>query len=140
MAGYEFVADLASRVNYDAIKGVCDGCGFPAGTVKASASAPSRSKDRGKPEYKRCVQPRSWQELLQGDNTDFKTGGLGLLAEENGYETWQCLRDHLCATDAADPWFCFVYHETRKVFTPWGHNSELNLVSPAPCDCNCQCA
>ena len=118
-----------------------DGTKLTWGSVpKPNPSAPARSKDWGKPEYKRCVQPRSWQELLQGDNTDFKTGGLGLLAEENGYETWQCLRDHLCATDAADPWFCFVYHETRKVFTPWGHNSELNLVSPAPCDCNCQCA
>ena len=57
VAGYECVADLASRVNYDAIKGVCDGCGFPAGTVKAPASAPSRSKDWCKPEYKGCGQP-----------------------------------------------------------------------------------
>ena len=99
-----------------------------------------RSKDWGKPEYKRCVQARSWKELIEGDGTQFKTGGLGLLMEEEGYETWQCIRDHYCATDAADTWFCFVYHETDKVFTPWGHNSQLKLVSPAPCDCNCSCA
>jgi hypothetical protein len=39
----------------------------------------------------------------------------------------------------SDPWFCFVYHETDKVFTPWGHNSQLELVSPAPCACQCGC-
>ena len=78
--------------------------------------------------------------LRAADGTQFKTGGLGLLMEEEGYETWQCIRDHFCATDAADPWFCFVYHETRKVFTPWGHNSQLKLVAPAPCACNCSCA
>ena len=44
--------------------------------------------------------------------------------EDDGYETWQCLRDHYCATDITGPWFCFVYHETNKVFTPWGHNSQ----------------
>ena len=83
-----------------------------------------------------------WQELIQGDKTGtvtFKMGGLGVLMEEEGYETWQCIRDHYCATDIADPWFCFVYHETNKVFTPWGHNSQLKLVSPSPCACKCVC-
>ena len=103
---------------------------------------PSRSKDWGKPEYDHCEQALSWQELIQGDKTGtvtFKTGGLGALMEEEGYETWQCIRDHYCAADAADPWFCFVYHETDKVFTPWGHNAQLQLVSPSPCDCQCSC-
>ena len=104
---------------------------------------PSRSKDWGKSEYDHCEQALSWQELIQGDKTGtvtFKMGGLGVLMEERGYETWQCIRDHYCATDIQNPWFCFVYHETRKVFTPWGHNSQLKLVSPAPCACKCACA
>jgi hypothetical protein len=33
--------------------------------------------------------------------------------------------DHFCG----DPVFCWVYHETNKVFTPWGPNSELLLSS-----------
>ena len=107
------------------------------------ASAPtSRSKDWGKAEYDHCVQALSWADLIQGDKTGtvtFKMGGLGALMEDEGYETWQCLRDHYCAADAADPWFCFVYHETDKVFTPWGHNAQLQLVSPSPCDCQCSC-
>ena len=104
---------------------------------------PSRSKDWGKPEYDHCEQALSWQELIQGDKTGtvtFKMGGLGVLMEDEGYETWQCIRDHYCAADIENPWFCFVYHETQKVFTPWGHNSQLKLVSPAPCACKCACA
>ena len=73
---------------------------------------------------------RSCMELIEGD-------GIGLLREEEGHETWQCIRDHYCAADAADPWFCFVYHEAHSVLTPLGHNSQLKLVSPAPCACNC---
>ena len=85
----------------------------------------------GKPEYAHCGQPYTWDELLHGyknSSISFKTGGLGKLVEENGYETWQCFRDHYCAADANDPWFCFVYHETEKVFTPWGENAGLELV------------
>ena len=103
---------------------------------------PSRGKDWGKSEYDHCEQALSWQGLIEGDKTGtvtFKMGGLGVLMEEEGYETWQCIRDHYCATDIADPWFCFVYHETNKVFTPWGHNSQLKLVSPSPCACKCVC-
>ena len=106
------------------------------------SAPPSRSKDWGKAEYDHCVQALSWADLIQGDKTGtvtFKMGGLGALVEEEGYETWQCIRDHYCAADAADPWFCFVYHETDKVFTPWGHNAQLQLVSPSPCDCQCSC-
>ena len=42
-------------------------------------------------------------ELIEGDGTKLKMRGLGLLMEEEGNETWQCIRDHFCAADAADP-------------------------------------
>jgi hypothetical protein len=44
--------------------------------------------------------------------------------QENLYESWVCM-EHFCG----DPVFCWVYHETNKVFTPWGPNSELLLSS-----------
>ena len=59
----------------------------------------NRTKDWGKPEYKHCVQPYTWDELIHGyksSSISFKTGGLGKLVEENGYETWQCFHDHYC--------------------------------------------
>jgi len=89
--------------------------------------------DWGDAKFSHCEQPFSWSELLHGYknmniSTIFKMGGLGKLVEEDGYETWLCMNDHYCAVDAEDPWFCFVYHETQKVFTPWGENSRLNLV------------
>jgi hypothetical protein len=85
----------------------------------------------GDAKFSHCVQPFSWSELIEGYKNSskvFKMGGLGKLLEEDGYETWQCFRDHYCGSDPDDPWFCFVYHETNKVFTPWGENSQLNLV------------
>jgi hypothetical protein len=33
------------------------------------------------------------------------------------------LDDHPCS----NPHYCWVYHETNKVFTPWGTNTELGL-------------
>ena len=90
-----------------------------------------RTSDWGKQEYADCGLPYTWGELLHKYKDDaemFKGGGLGKLMELDGYETWQCIRDHHCAKFAHDPWFCFVYHETKKVFTPWGHNSDLKLV------------
>ena len=44
--------------------------------------------------------------------------------QENVYETWVCM-DHFCG----DPVFCWVFHEIEKVFTPWGTNSELLLIT-----------
>ena len=44
-----------------------------------------------------------------------------------GYETWVCVHDHPCATMEGD-YFCFVYHEARNEFTPWGENKDLHLV------------
>ena len=83
-------------------------------------------------QYKSC-QPLfdSWADMrrrLDEGSLVIKTGGLGKLMEIHGYETWQCLLFHSCATDPRDPWFCFVYHETNKVFTPWGQNARLKLV------------
>lgn len=57
---------------------------------------PSRSKDWGKSEYDHCEQALSWQGLIEGDKTGtvtFKMGGLEVLMEKKGYETWQCIRD-----------------------------------------------
>ena len=89
--------------------------------------------DWGAPEYKHCVQPYTWPELTRGymnmsSSSFFKTGGLGKLLEDDGYETWQCVHGHYCATGRNDSWFCFVYHETDEVFTPWGENARLKLV------------
>ena len=110
------------------------GCGGSSeGSCDAGTTFPSspRTNDWGRQEHANCVQPFTWAELIQGYKDCamiFKTGGLGQLLEVDGYETWQCIRDHFCANDLQDPWFCFVYHETNKVFTPWGHNSDLKLV------------
>jgi len=79
----------------------------------------------GKSGYSHCQLPFSWTELIQGYKEReiiFKSGGLGHRLQENLYETWVCM-DHFCG----DPVFCWVYHETNKVFTPWGPNSELLL-------------
>ena len=88
------------------------------------------TKDWGRPGYSHCEQPFSWRELVSGYQNmkiPFKSGGLGRLMEVGGYETWVCIRDHFCG----DPWFCWVYHEGRKLFSPWGPNSVLNLVKTA---------
>jgi len=88
-------------------------------------------KDWGTPKYSHCVQPYNWSELVYGfknNSVSFKTGGLGRLLEPEGYQTWQCFLNHYCAVEPDDPWMCFVYHETDKVFTPWGENSRLKLV------------
>ena len=81
-------------------------------------------------------QRHSWDELVHGYkgkniSTFFKMGGLGKLVEQDGYETWLCFKDHFCAVEPTNPWFCFVYHETNQVFTPWGENNQLKLV-PVP--------
>ena len=96
-------------------------------------SLTARYPDWGAAEFAHCEQPYSWSELVRGyqdrnSSTFFKMGGLGRLRDDNGTETWLCLRDHHCATDPNDSWFCFVYHETTEVFTPWGKNSRLGLV------------
>ena len=96
--------------------------------------------DWGMAQYAHCVQPYSWDELVHGyknRSVTFKTGGLGKLLDKGGYQTWQCFPDHYCAADASDPWFCFVYHETEKVFTPWGENSKLQLVKSSGTQAGC---
>jgi len=83
------------------------------------------------PKYELCVQPYTWAQLLKGykDGTlTFRSGGMGSLLEKKGYEVWICLKDHYCATDYTNPFFCFAYHETKREFTPWGSNTDLHLV------------
>ena len=84
-------------------------------------------KDWGRPGHGHCVQPYTWEELVdgyKGKHIPFKVGGLGKRLEPGGYQTWVCLLDsHPCG----DPHYCWVYHETDKVFTPWGTNAELGL-------------
>jgi len=87
----------------------------------------NRTKNWGRPGYTHCDQPYSWSELVYGykDNkVPVKSGGLGKLLERGGYQTWVCIHHHFCG----DPFFCWVYHETHEVFTPWGTNGELRLV------------
>ena len=109
------------------------GSSAPAGST-SMGNCSDRINDWGSPEHAQCIQPDSWTELLEEiNNGTVKTGGLGKLMEIHGYETWQCLLFHSCATDPRDPWFCFVYHETNKVFTPWGQNARLKLVEPSSC-------
>jgi hypothetical protein len=85
------------------------------------------TKNWGRPGYTHCEQPYVWRELIYGykdSKVHLKAGGLGKLLERGGYQTWVCIHGHFCG----DPWFCWVYHETNEVFTPWGTNSELLLV------------
>ena len=97
-------------------------------------------REWGSDEYDHCEQPFSWSELLAaykaGERRSaqdahgayditFKSGGLGKKLDKGGYMTWVCIKDHFCG----DPYFCWVYHETRKVFTPWGTARELRLRS-----------
>ena len=88
-------------------------------------------KDWGRPGHSHCVQPYTWDELVDGYKDKYipyKIGGLGKRLEPGGYQTWVCLLDdHPCG----DPHYCWVYHETDKVFMPWGTNTELGLV-PGP--------
>ena len=108
----------------------------PTQTPSPPPPSPTYNKEWGKPEYDHCGQELSWKELLRGHHegeVKFEMGGLGRRMQKGGYETWQCICNHHCATDTADPWFCFVYHETQQVFTPWGPNSKLKMVPPVPC-------
>jgi len=83
------------------------------------------------PKYALCVQPYTWSQLMQGykDGTlTFRTGAMGRMLEKDGYQAWLCLKDHDCATDHTNPFFCFAYHESRQDWTPWGSNADLQLV------------
>ena len=91
-------------------------------------------KDWGRPGHGHCVQPYTWGELVDGYKgryIPYKVGGLGKRLEPGGEQTWVCLLDdHPCG----DPHYCWVYHETDKVFMLWGTNTELELV-PGPKQC-----
>ena len=94
--------------------------------VSSESSHPSANVLWDRPGHGHCHQEYTWTELRKGykDNyIPYKVGGLGRRLEPDGYETWMCLLSHPCG----DPSYCWVYHETNRVFTPWGKNSELNL-------------
>jgi len=74
-----------------------------------------------------CLWTYSWRQLVHGYNDNkvpIKSGGLGKLIELGGYQTWVCINHHFCR----DPYFRWVYHETDKVFMPWGTNEKFKLV------------
>lgn len=112
----------------------------------------------GQEQYKACKQPWSWEELTDGyvkgsirfkmvsgrasshslpfaqlnhsllsPDFDAIQGGLGNLMGKDGYESWLCLKDHPCSSTEGD-YFCFAYHESNNIFTPWGENSILHMV------------
>ena len=90
------------------------------------------TKNWGKPGYSHCEQPYVWRELVycyKDNKVHLKAGGLGKLFEHGGYQTWVCIQDHFCG----DPWFCWVYHETKEIFTQWSRTihdliSQLNFI------------
>ena len=129
MAGYCYHADDC----------VPDGC-LSGHLYRMCATSGPRTSDWGKVEFDHCVQPYTWSEITRASKDLARTGGLGKLLQVNGFETWLCVCDHSCAlefsTDPQDSWFCFVYHEANDVFTPWGPNSLLKLVSPSACRTN----
>ena len=135
---------MVVQANDHSWKAVLDCSGSQVGSLK-EYSPIEQSHPWGQAAFAQCNQPFSWQELIQDMSEDvYKTGGLGTLMEMDGYETWVCLHSSItrprwnslqCPNTGpaaeVDPWFCWVYHETREVFTPWGPNSMVKLfVSP----------
>ena len=109
----------------------------------------------GSTAYAHCYQPFSWKQLKETSKDDFKAGGLGKLTQPNGYNLWVCLHNRVTSSHVhcGDPFFCWLYHETHEVFTPWGPNSVVRAVNSAatrfkPRECkrctdpthNCKCS
>ena len=126
------------RGNRSSCMGFFDKGGHPVDDTKMS-------HPWGKASFAHCHQPFSWRQMNKNMSKDvFKTGGLGTLMEMDGYETWVCLHSsiirphwnprcpHTGLVATVDPWFCWVYHETREEFTPWGPNSRVKLFDPPP--------
>ena len=126
------------RGNRSSCMGFFDKSGHPVDDAKMS-------HPWGKASFAHCHQPFSWRQMNKNMSKDvFKTGGLGTLMEMDGYETWVCLHSsiirphwnprcpHTGLVATVDPWFCWVYHETREEFTPWGPNSRVKLFDPPP--------
>ena len=126
------------RGNRSSCMGFFDNGGHPVDDTKMS-------HPWGKASFAHCHQPFSWRQMNKNMSKDvFKTGGLGTLMEMDGYETWVCLHSsiirphwnprcpHTGLVATVDPWFCWVYHETREEFTPWGPNSRVKLFDPPP--------
>ncbi|KAJ1472131.1 REJ domain-containing protein [Baffinella frigidus] len=54
-------------------------------------------------------------------------GGLGPLSEMPRFQVWLCEEGHACA-NGTSAFFCFVFDEEKRVFVPWGPDSQLRLV------------
>ncbi|EKX49195.1 hypothetical protein GUITHDRAFT_136343 [Guillardia theta CCMP2712] len=84
-----------------------------------------------KSEFTSCTAKYNWEQLAQipQDKKDdfFITGGLGKLMVPNVMEVWVCEKNHVCATENGDNFFCFTYDEDRDLFYPWGLLSVLKL-------------
>ena len=108
--------------------------GQASGAAAMPVRADNRTKNWGSAEYVHCQQPFNWKELVYGykeSRVRFKSDGLGDLLEPGGHEVWVCLHDHYCAVQG-DPWFCFVFDEATQGFSPWGPNSQLQLIPAEP--------
>ena len=83
-------------------------------------------------EYSNCTMPYSWFEIIEDEmNQKFMTGGLGQMMDED-FESWVCVKNHSCAAASSvhdDAYFCFIYHEGKETFVPWGANKDLQLFS-----------
>eukprot|EP00960_Hanusia_phi_P077620 768718-Hanusia_phi.AAC.2 len=75
-----------------------------------------------------CQLNLTWYQLLTVEfverNEEYRTGGMGGLADRGFLEVWVCKKNHECA-DGGD--LCFLYDETRQRFYPWGLRSNLGL-------------
>ena len=64
----------------------------------------------------------------------YRTGGLGLLMQQNLFEVWLCLEEHNCSHPNGN-WFCWVIDESVAFpderapdqYIAWGYNSDLKL-------------
>ena len=118
--------------------GACDAC--PLGKFSGAIGAGGKFSSSGAADcltvaeavnltrstFAQCIQPLSWVQINRSNKTVVRTGGLGTLLEEGGYEVWVCVRDG--GGGCGDPWFCWVWHETDTEFRAWGPNSELGLI------------
>ena len=59
------------------------------------------TKNWDRPGYTHCEQPYVWRELIYGykdSKVHLKAGGLGMLLERGGYQTWVCIHGRCAST------------------------------------------